>query len=129
MTPTTARSITPEQEPEVVFHKSSLLTASKAGICAEAETSDGALRLWARRKPDADMTARVRLMVPTQGGGDAYVLPTATAERLGGVKIGENVSVEGDGTISVRADELLNDAVASAEDINKTLDNVFGAKD
>lgn len=35
------------------------------------------------------------------GGGDPYILPTATAERLGGVKIGDGVDVSEDGTISV----------------------------
>lgn len=34
------------------------------------------------------------------GGGGGYVLPTATADRLGGVKIGSGISVEEDGTIS-----------------------------
>lgn len=34
------------------------------------------------------------------GGGGGYVLPTATASRLGGVKIGSGISVEEDGTIS-----------------------------
>lgn len=35
------------------------------------------------------------------GGGEPYVLPTATAQRLGGVKIGDGVNVSEDGTISV----------------------------
>lgn len=35
------------------------------------------------------------------GGGGGYVLPTATANRLGGVKIGDGINVENDGTISV----------------------------
>ena len=35
------------------------------------------------------------------GGGGGYVLPTATSNRLGGVKIGEGINVENDGTISV----------------------------
>ena len=35
------------------------------------------------------------------GSGSTYVLPTATASRLGGVKIGSGISVENDGTISV----------------------------
>jgi hypothetical protein len=35
------------------------------------------------------------------GGGASYVLPPATATLLGGVKIGENVNVAADGTISV----------------------------
>ena len=35
------------------------------------------------------------------GSGSTYVLPTATENRLGGVKIGSGISVENDGTISV----------------------------
>ena len=35
------------------------------------------------------------------GSGSTYVLPTATANRLGGVKIGSGITVENDGTISV----------------------------
>jgi len=34
-------------------------------------------------------------------GGGNYTLPTATSSRLGGVKIGTNVTVANDGTISV----------------------------
>lgn len=35
------------------------------------------------------------------GGGGSYTLPTATADRLGGVKIGNGINVDSDGTISV----------------------------
>ena len=35
------------------------------------------------------------------GGGGSYTLPTATSSRLGGVKIGEGINVQNDGTISV----------------------------
>ena len=35
------------------------------------------------------------------GGGGSYTLPTATPTRLGGVKIGDGINVENDGTISV----------------------------
>lgn len=34
------------------------------------------------------------------GGGGGYVLPPATAETLGGVKVGQNLSVEADGTLN-----------------------------
>lgn len=37
----------------------------------------------------------------TGGGGGGYTLPTATASRLGGVKIGSGITVQNDGTISV----------------------------
>ena len=34
------------------------------------------------------------------GGGGGYVLPPATAETLGGVKVGQNLTVEADGTLN-----------------------------
>jgi hypothetical protein len=37
------------------------------------------------------------------GGGGGYVLPTATANRLGGIKVGENLTVEADGTLNAQA--------------------------
>lgn len=47
-----------------------------------------------------------QLAVPTVdlngGGGGGYVLPAATAETLGGVKVGEGLSVTEDGTLSVQ---------------------------
>lgn len=43
----------------------------------------------------------------TADGGVGYVLPTATAYTLGGVKIGDNISVTTDGVISVNLSEYL----------------------
>lgn len=43
----------------------------------------------------------------TADGGVGYVLSTATAYTLGGVKIGENISVTADGVISVNLSEYL----------------------
>lgn len=37
------------------------------------------------------------------GGGGGYVLPTATDERLGGIKVGSNLTVEEDGTLNAPA--------------------------
>lgn len=34
------------------------------------------------------------------GGGGSYVLPAATAETLGGIKVGDNLTVEEDGTLN-----------------------------
>ena len=36
----------------------------------------------------------------TGGGGGSYVLPTATVNRLGGIKVGTGLEVEEDGTLS-----------------------------
>lgn len=46
------------------------------------------------------------------GGGSSYTLPAATATKLGGVKIGSNVTVQNDGTISVPAPYSLPTAAA-----------------
>ena len=57
-------------------------------------------------------------------GGD-YVLPTATATRLGGVRIGDGVNVEANGRIFVDAPGILVDAVASEDDTTEMLNEVF----
>lgn len=49
----------------------------------------------------------------TADGGVEYVLPTATAYALGGVKIGDNISVTADGVISVNLSEYLKSAEIS----------------
>lgn len=57
----------------------------------------------------------------TADGGVGYVLPTATADTLGGVKIGDNVSLTADGVISVnlsaylKADEISDWAKAESK--------------
>lgn len=61
----------------------------------------------------------------SSGGG--YVLPAATATRLGGVKIGENVNVTSDGTITVDGDELLDEVAATDEDVQEMLDDTFNS--
>ena len=43
----------------------------------------------------------------TADGGVGYVLPSATADTLGGVKIGDNISVTADGAISVNLSAYL----------------------
>lgn len=43
----------------------------------------------------------------TADGGVGYVIPTATADTLGGVMIGDNISVTADGVISVEMSEYL----------------------
>lgn len=49
----------------------------------------------------------------TADGGVGYVLPTATADTLGGVMIGDNILVTADGVISVNLSEYLkSDAIS-----------------
>ncbi len=49
----------------------------------------------------------------TADGGVGYVLPTATAYTLGGVMIGDNISVTADGVISVDLSEYLRSSEIS----------------
>lgn len=55
------------------------------------------------------------------GGGGTYTLPTATATRLGGVRIGEGIDVEADGTISTDIDEI-SDVVS--EDVTDEMNQI-----
>ena len=58
------------------------------------------------------------------GGGSTYVLPVATATRLGGVKIGKGISVAEDGTITAPG-SISPESMASPEDTELMLDEVF----
>lgn len=116
--------------PIVSLHRDSLAVAEAAGMCSSAETVDGAVRFWARKIPTADLSATLALLTPgtgelgAAGGGSAYVLPVASADTLGGVKIGKGISITEDGTISVSGG-IGEDDVATAEEMEAMLDRVF----
>ena len=117
--------------PMVAIHKDSLAIAGAAGMCSSVETVDGAVRFWARKAPESDLSATLVLLTPgtgelgAAGGGSAYVLPVASAETLGGVKIGKGISITEDGTISASGGGIGEDDVATAEKMETMLDRVF----
>ena len=117
------------QYPSVALHKAALETAKNAGLCPTVQTLAGALRFWAMETPEADMDASVALISPNSSGGGnsgtTYVLPIATATRLGGVKIGSGISVAADGTITASSSGIKPDDMASSEDTEAMLDEVF----
>lgn len=84
----------------------------------------GAVRFWAAKQPDGEMAGNV-LLVGQGGGGKngdgSYSLPTATPYRLGGVKVGDGLTVDNDGTLSVDA--------ANTEETTSALNEVFDAGD
>lgn len=49
------------------------------------------------------------------GGGGGYVLPAATSDTLGGIKVGENLTVEADGTLNAQAGSQYELPPATAE--------------
>lgn len=122
--------VTEEMFPSVALHKAAIEVAKRAGLCPTVQALAGVLRFWARNIPTADMSATVALWAlgGTAGGGSAYVLPVATATRLGGVKIGSGVSVSADGTISASTSGITQDEVVSAADTDKMLDEIFPAE-
>lgn len=122
--------------PSVSLHKNALGTADFAGICPTASSQSGTVRFWSERIPREDMEATVTLISPGSGtgaggggGGSTYVLPVATATRLGGVKIGKGISVEGDGTITASSSGVAPDDMASAEDTESMLNDVFSSEE
>lgn len=122
---------TEDMFPSVALHKAALETAKRAGLCPTVQANAGVLRFWARNAPEADMAATVALVSPggaSGGGSSSYVLPVATATRLGGVKIGSGVSVSADGTISASTSGITQDEVVSAADTDKMLDEIFPAE-
>ena len=74
--------------------------------------------------PDGELTGSV-LLVGQGGGGKSgdgsYTLPTATPFRLGGVKVGDGLTVDNEGKLSVDA--------ANTEETTGALNEVFGAED
>ena len=120
---------TSEQFPSVSLHKSSLEIASKAGLCPTVQALDGKIRFWARNIPTEDMNATVALLIKSgsnnsASGGNTYKLPVATAEKLGGVKIGDGINVTEDGTISSNSSDS-----ATNEEVNEMLDEIFKETD
>ena len=122
--------VTEDIFPSVALHKAALEVAKRAGLCPTVQALAGVLRFWARSIPTADMSATVALWAPggTAGGGSAYVLPVATATRLGGVKIGSGISVTADGTVTVSTSGITPEEVVSAADTDKMLDEIFPAE-
>lgn len=120
--------ITEDMTPIVTIQPGSMAQAYEVHMNSAARALADKVRFYADSVPDEDMNASI-LVVATGasigGGGTHYVLPPATATRLGGVKIGNGVHVEADGTISVDADTLLEDydVMATDEEVEEVINN------
>ncbi len=92
------------------------------------KSDDGYIRLYSKASPPEPINATLVLLITSGGatGGGSYQLPTASADKLGGVKIGENINVTDDGTISVNSEELVSNIVASDEDAEGVITKYFG---
>lgn len=117
--------VTEEYWPDVTIHKDALSVAATACLCPVAETLPNAVRLWAKAVPSKDMAASATFLtngINEDGGiSGTYVLPVATPDTLGGVKIGPGLNVTSDGTLSVDT--------ASEGEVDELLTEVFSPDD
>jgi len=94
--------------PSVTVLPDSLETATACGFSPVCQTIEGAVRVYAKTVPAAEIKASVALLdvSPYANGGGTTQLnggtfPLATAERAGAVKPGSGLNIEPDGTLSV----------------------------
>ena len=99
--------------------------AATCGLAPFAQTTDGALQVWAKRIPEAALHASLVLLRDASGlymtGSSGSLLPPATPTTLGGVKIGPGLNVTSDGTLSVDT--------ASEGEVDELLTEVFSPDD
>lgn len=129
-------AITEDMTPLLIFAVADTKAAHECGIGDACETLAGKLRVYAMKAPSAAIAATLYLFGKASGASGAN-LPIASKTRAGVVKIGDNVDVTDDGTISVSesaplADENENgipDAIkksmASPSEVKAALDGVF----
>lgn len=112
--------------PCVTVNTSSVLTARKSGLCPTAETFDGGIVFWTELVPTEPIALTAAFLVPSASGCDGtnYVLPVATSDTLGGIKLGDGLECKPDGTVSVYS-ELDDTMIASKHDISEMMTDVF----
>lgn len=132
----TIEGVTADHYPIVTVHRASRAAAKGAGLDPAAETTDdGTLSFVAEAVPDDAIHASVALVAPgntdtpPDTGGSSYTLLPATKSRLGGVKIGDGVDVTPDGTLSVDTESVLDNILATPEEMTTMLDEVFGTEE
>ncbi len=108
--------VTEAMQPFLSIHPAHLETAKSCELSTTIRTVDGAVRLYAKSIPTTEMTATLTLLCATSGivggsvsSGEGYALPAATTTRLGGVKVGDGLSVTSDGTLSVNTGKVMTD--------------------
>lgn len=124
--------VTESMVPQLNILPISLDTAAECGFSPAVQSLDGIVRVYALTIPKGEIHANLAILGATAGtaggggtGGGSYVLPIATSQRLGGVKIGKGIHAEVDGTISTSG-EISPEQLATTEEVNQVLKEVFG---
>lgn len=91
--------------PYVSLDGPSMKAAESSGLSNIAEAADGVLRFWSRTVPQTELIGRAALFGPGSGGSTGCTIPTATASRLGGIKVqhGSGLTVDPEGNIALDA--------------------------
>ncbi len=124
-----AEGVTDDIIPIISIAPGDGVVAAKCGLSDHVETGDGYIRLYAKTTPEREISADIVLLSPSKNissGSSGFIteLLPATDTRLGGVKIGNGVSVTDDGTISVTTEGI----TATDEDAANVIDEIFGEK-
>lgn len=123
-------------QPFLSVHPAYMDAADNCELSSSVRTLDGMVRVYAKTAPTAEMVATLTLLCASSGTindtalglstGSDYVLPAATATRLGGVMIGEGVNVTGSGKISVDGASIAETAAETDDGAEEMLKEVFG---
>lgn len=117
---------TAEMIPMMTILPNSAGAAADCGICPACETFAGAVQVYTKTVPDTAIAASLTLFTPKGGGGGGGSVPIATESTVGVVKIGDGLSVDSEGLLSVNketvmtADDLVDEEEAK-EDIARIL--------
>lgn len=127
--------VTEDMIPLLFIYQADLETARQCGFSTSVRTLEGVVRVYSQAAPASAIRATLALFGSggTASGGGSYILQAATATTLGGVKVGDGLSVTEDGTLSVDATNLSEEAAAalveatteSDENVEQMLDETF----
>lgn len=116
-------------------------TAKACGLNGMVTTFGGSVRFYAEQAPTADIAVSLYLLHGlaelsgggTSGGGTGdsggtsdYTLPAATRYVLGGIKVGDGLTISADGLLSVDTSSVVDDVAATDDDMTAMLDDVLG---
>lgn len=120
--------VTEDMIPIVIVPQRHIKTIGERKFSPCVKSDDGYIRLYSKASPPEPINATLVLLITSggaTGGGGNYQLPKASADRLGGVKIGENIDVTEDGTISVDKQQLVTEIMPTVKETTAMLDDVF----
>ncbi len=120
--------VTERHIPLVALDRESRETAGRCKLDAGAETLEGKVRFWAGKLPEKAMTGTLVLLLQGELGTGVALWP-ATGDKVGGVKVGEGLKVDQDGTLSVdKASVMTAEDLADEEEVQKEVSDILNAE-